>query len=271
MPQSDAPEPRNGPIGRFLALPPDSVPKTIFVAVTLCMVASMAVSAMAVSLRPMQDANRLQDKQRNILQVAGAFEPGTNIAEAFSKFEPRVLDIEAGVFTDRFDPLTFDDRAAADDPATSIALQDDPASIGRRANYVTVYLLRDDQGDIDKVVLPVHGYGLWSTLYGFIAIEENGNDIFGLQFYQHGETPGLGAEVDNPRWKALWNGKKLRDDDGQLQITVAKTAPSAGADYHIDGLSGATLTSDGVDSLVRFWVGEAGYGPFLTKLSAGEI
>ena len=134
MPQSDAPEPRKGPIGRFLALPPDSVPKTIFVAVTLCMVASMAVSAMAVSLRPMQDANRLQDKQRNILQVAGAFEPGTNIAEAFSKFEPRVLDIEAGVFPDQFDPLTFDDRAAADDPATSIALQDDPASIGRRAN-----------------------------------------------------------------------------------------------------------------------------------------
>ena len=120
-------------------------------------------------------------------------------------------------------------------------------------------------------MLPVHGYGLWSTLYGFHALEEDGNDIFGLQFYQHGETPGLGAEVDNPRWKALWNGKKLRDDDGQLQITVAKTAPSAGADYHIDGLSGATLTSDGVDSLVRFWVGEAGYGPFLAKLSAGEI
>ncbi|MEM6652614.1 MAG: Na(+)-translocating NADH-quinone reductase subunit C [Pseudomonadota bacterium] len=271
MPQSDGPVTKKGPLGRFFALPADSVPKTIFVAVMLCMVASMAVSAMAVSLRPLQDANKLQDKQRNILQVAGLFEPSQNIPEAFARFEPKVLDIEAGTFTDAFDPFTFDDRAAADDPALSIALQDDPASIGRRSNFVTIYLLRDAAGDIDKVVLPIHGYGLWSTLYGFIAIEENGNDIYGLQFYEHGETPGLGAEVDNPRWKALWSGKKLRDADGTLQITVAKTVPEAGSEYHIDGLSGATLTSDGVDSLVRFWVGEAGYGPFLAKLSAGDL
>ena len=269
MPPSDA-KPK-GPIGRFLALPPDSVPKTLFVAVTLCLVASMAVSAMAVSLRPMQEANKLQDKQRNILQVAGQFKPGQNIAEAFKLFEPKVLEIETGLFTDKFDPLTFDDRAAADDAELSISLSDDPASIGRRANYVTVYLLRDNDGEIDKVILPLHGYGLWSTLYGFIAIEENGNDIFGLQFYQHGETPGLGAEVDNPRWKALWKDKKLRDEDGTLQISVAKTVPAAGPEYHIDGLSGATLTSDGVNNLVRFWVGEAGYAPFLAKLEAGDL
>lgn len=271
MPPSNETSKPKGPIGRFLALPADSVPKTIFVAITLCLVASMAVSAMAVSLRPMQEANKLQDKQRNILQVAGQFKDGQNIREAFKQFEPRVLDVNAGTFTDQFDPLTFDDRAAADDPATSIALSDDPASIGRRANFVTVYLLRDDAGEIDKVILPIHGYGLWSTLYGFIAIEENGNDIYGLQFYEHGETPGLGAEVDNPRWKALWNGKKLRGEDGELEITVAKTAPPAGTDYHIDGLSGATLTSDGVNNLVRFWVGEAGYEPFLAKLRAGEL
>ena len=110
----------------------------------------------------------------------------------------------------QFDPATFDDRAAADDPETSVALDDDPASIGRQSEFVTVYLLRNDRRQIsDKVILPIHGYGLWSTLYGFIALEENGNDIYGLQFYSHAETPGLGAEVDNPRWKALWRGKKL--------------------------------------------------------------
>ena len=84
-------------------------------------------------------------------------------------------------------------------------------------------MLRDDAGNLDKVILPVHGYGLWSTLYGFIALEENGNDIFGLQFYQHAETPGLGAEVDNPRWKKLWKGKKLVDENDVLQIGVSKT------------------------------------------------
>lgn len=260
-----------GPIRRFLALPPDSVPKTVFVAVTLCLLASMVVSAVAVSLRPTQEINALKDKQLNILQVAGVYEPGIDVIEAFSAFEPQVLELASGTFTDQFDATTFDDRAAADDPATSIALSDDPAGIGRKAQFVTVYLLRNDDGSINKVILPVHGYGLWSTLYGFIALEANGNDIFGLQFYSHAETPGLGAEVDNPRWKALWSGKKLSDENGTLQITVAKSVPPAGADYHVDALAGATLTSVGVDNLVRFWMGEEGYAPFLANLKAGEI
>ena len=247
------------------------MPKTVFVAVALCLVASMIVSATAVSLRPIQAVNALKDKQSSILQVAGIYDPDTDVAAAFEAFEPHVLDLENGTFTDKFDPATFDDRAAADDPETSIALDDDPAGIGRQARYVTVYLLRSDAGEIDKVILPVHGYGLWSTLYGYVALRGDGNTIFGLQFYDHAETPGLGAEVDNPRWKALWHGKKLADEQGELQITVAKTPPAAGADYFIDGLSGATLTSRGVDNLVRFWMGERGYSPFLKKLKAGEV
>ncbi|MEM9229226.1 MAG: Na(+)-translocating NADH-quinone reductase subunit C [Pseudomonadota bacterium] len=267
----DEPGENKGFIRRFLDLPADSVPKTIFVAVALCLVASMIVSAAAVSLRPVQDVNRLKDKQSNILQVAGLYEPGIDVVEAFGAFEPHILELASGEFTDQFDVASFDDLAAADDPETSIALEDDPASIGRQSKFVTIYLLRDADGAVDKVILPIHGYGLWSTLYGFIALEENGNDIFGLQFYQHAETPGLGAEVDNPRWRSLWPGKKLGDDEGNLLITVAKTAPPAGAEYHVDALAGATLTSVGVDNLVRFWMGEAGYAPFLTNLKSGEI
>lgn len=263
--------PNKGFVRRFLDMPADSVPKTVFVAVTLCLVASMVVSATAVSLRPIQDVNKLKDKQINILQVAGVYTPGENIAEAFSAFEPHVLDLATGEFTTKFDPATFDDLAAADDPELSRALTDDPAGIGRQSNFRTIYLLRKDDQSIDKIILPVHGYGLWSTLYGFVALEANGNDIFGLQFYQHAETPGLGAEVDNPRWKALWSGKKLTDDNGDLLITVAKTAPPAGEEYHVDALAGATLTSVGVDNLVRFWMGEDGYGPFLANVKAGAI
>jgi len=267
----DANETPKGALGRFLALPADSVPKTIFIAVTLCLVASMAVSAVAVSLRPAQEVNKLRDKQVNILQVAGVYEKGGDVTAAFQAFEQRILNVETGEFTDEFDLATFEDRAVADDPATSIELDNDPASIGRRGNFVTVYILRDEAGGVDKVVLPIHGYGLWSTLYGFIALEENGNDVFGLQFYEHGETPGLGAEVDNPKWKALWNGKRLRDEDGDLAITVAKSMPPEGEDYYVEGLSGATLTSNGVDSLVKFWMGETGYEPFLQRLRAGEV
>lgn len=260
-----------GPIRRFLDAPADGVGKTVFVAVTLCLVASMVVSAAAVALRPVQAVNALKDKQTNILQVAGIYDPGVDVVKAFQAFEPHVLELANGTFTDQFDAAIFDDRKVAKDPATSIALDDDPAGIGRKGKYVTIYLLRDNSGAIDKVILPIHGYGLWSTLYGFIAIEENGNDIFALQFYEHAETPGLGAEVDNPRWKALWNGKRLADDNGQLQITVAKTQPAAGKEYHIDALAGATLTTAGVDNLVKFWMGEAGFGPFLENLKAGDV
>ncbi|MEM9524767.1 MAG: Na(+)-translocating NADH-quinone reductase subunit C [Pseudomonadota bacterium] len=268
--EQNSQEPK-GFIRRFLALPPDSVPKTIFVAVSLCLVASMVVSAAAVSLRPIQAVNALKDKQINILQVAGIYDPSQDVVEAFSAFEPHVLELESGAFADEIDPATFDDRAAADDPAMSVALEEDPAGIGRQSKYVTVYLLRDTDGDIDKVILPLHGYGLWSTLYGFIALEENGNDIYGLQFYEHAETPGLGAEVDNPRWKALWNGKRLADESGELQISITKTVPAAGPDYHIDALAGATLTTVGVHNLVNFWMGESGYKPFLDNLRAGNI
>lgn len=269
---SEQPEPRKGFIRRFLDLPPDSVPKTVFVAVALCLCASMFVSAASVALRPLQAANALRDKQVNILQVAGIYEPGIDVSEAFQAFEAHVLELETGEFADdRFDVTTFDDRAAADDPALSVALTDDPASIGRQSRYMTIYLLRDDAGALDKVVMPIHGYGLWSTLYGFIALEENGNDIFGLQFYQNAETPGLGGEVDNPRWKQLWHEKKLFDEEGELQITVAKSPPPAGEEHFIDALAGATLTSRGIDNLVRFWLGEAGYEPFLDNLKTGNI
>ncbi|MAQ86087.1 MAG: Na(+)-translocating NADH-quinone reductase subunit C [Maritimibacter sp.] len=263
---------QKGPIRRFLDLPPDSVAKTVVVAVGLCLVASMVVSAAAVALRPVQEANQLNDKRVNVLQVAGVYNPDVPVNEAFAAFEPHVLELETGEYTDQFEIDTFDQLAASGDPAIVRALDEDPAGLGGQMDaFRMIYILRDDAGEIDKVVLPIEGYGLWSTLFGFIALEANGNDIFGLQFYQHGETPGLGAEIDNPRWKALWNGKKLFTEDGTLAITVAKAPPPQGREYYVDALAGATLTSRGVDNLVRFWMSEAGYGTFLDRLQAGDI
>ena len=229
----------------------------------------MLVSLAAVKLKSIQQENQLRDKQKNILQVAGLYSEGINIEETFASIEPKIVDIESGLFTDKFDPKVFNDLKAASDPLLSVALEDDPASIGRRSNYATIYLLKNKDGTIDKLILPIYGYGLWSTLYGFVALEEDTNQIFGHQFYKHAETPGLGAEVDNPKWKAQWKGKKLRDEDEKLMIQVAKTpGPN---EYHIDAIAGATLTSNGVNSLVRFWVGEAGFKKFLTNFKNGKI
>ena len=252
---------------KFRELPVDGMTKTIVVAVSLCLVCSMVVSFAAVNLKNIQETNKAVDKQKNILQVAGVYYEGIDVKKTFLSFEPVVVDLNKGKFTNKFDPITFDDKAAAQDPELSISLKDDPASIGRRTNFATVYLLKKEDGSLDKIILPIHGYGLWSTLYGFIALEKNGNDIFGLQFYQHAETPGLGAEVDNPKWKAQWKGKKLNNDNGELMITVAKTQKNK--EHHIDALAGATLTSNGVDNLVKFWMGEAGFKKFLKNLQNG--
>ena len=252
---------------KFKNMPVDGIVKTVIVATALCFVCSMVVSFAAVNLKSIQEVNKAIDKQKNILQVAGVYHEGIDVNKTFSSFQPLVVDLNSGKFTDKFDPSIFDDKKAAQDPLLSISLENDPASIGRRTNYATIYLLKKDDGSLDKVILPIHGYGLWSTLYGFIALEDNLNDIFGLQFYQHAETPGLGAEVDNPKWKAQWKGKKLNNENGELMIQVAKTQKYK--DHHIDALAGATLTSNGVDNLVKFWMGKDGFQKFLNNLKNG--
>ena len=252
---------------KFKNMPVDGIVKTVIVATALCFVCSMVVSFAAVNLKSIQEVNKAIDKQKNILQVAGVYHEGIDVNKTFSSFQPLVVDLNSGKFTDKFDPSIFDDKKAAQDPLLSVSLENDPASIGRRTNYATIYLLKKDDGSLDKVILPIHGYGLWSTLYGFIALEDNLNDIFGLQFYQHAETPGLGAEVDNPKWKAQWKGKKLNNENGELMIQVAKTQKYK--EHHIDALAGATLTSDGVDNLVKFWMGKDGFKKFLNSLKNG--
>jgi Na+-transporting NADH:ubiquinone oxidoreductase subunit C len=144
----------------------------------------------------------------------------------------------------------------------------DIATIKRRENVSLVYLKRTD-GELDKVVIPVRGYGLWGTLLGYLAFEGDLQTIAGLGFYFHKETPGLGGEVDNPRWKALWPGVNAFNAEGEPSVRLVKTRSAAGssaAAYEVDALSGATLTTKGVENLVRFWTGEYGFGPVLANL-----
>ena len=143
---------------------------------------------------------------------------------------------------------------------------EDIASIKRQADYAPVYAVKADDGSIRCYILPIHGYGLWSTLYGFIAIEPDAQTVYGLGFYDHAETPGLGGEVDNPKWKAQWPGKKLYNEQGELAIEVVKSGQVKDPEHQVDGLAGASLTTMGVSHLVRFWMSEAGFGPFLDKL-----
>lgn len=258
----------------------ESTVRTLTVALLVCLVCSIFVAGAAVALRPVQDENRVLDKQRNILAIAGLGQPGMSGDQVKALFDERIVarlvDLETGKFSDEFDAETFDPLAAAKDPALSQALpgEQDIASIKRRERYSTVYIVEgQNEGEIDRLILPVRGYGLWSTLYGFMAVQGDLDTVAGFGFYQHGETPGLGGEVDNPKWRGLWPGKELFDDSDNLAVQIVKgnvDPQSPRAQHQVDGLAGATLTTNGVNNLLHFWLGENGFGTFIANLRTGE-
>lgn len=261
-----------------MSSPRESTARTLVVALLVCLVCSVFVAGAAVALRPTQVENRLLDKQRSILAIAGLADASLSAAQVKQMFaeriQARVVDLDTGTFSDAQDPITYDPLAASKDPALSKALagSEDIASIKRRERYSTVYMV-EHEGQLDTLIIPVRGYGLWSTLYGFIAVKGDLNTVAGFGFYQHGETPGLGGEIDNPNWRQLWLDKKLFDSNQDVAIRVIKgnvDQNSATAENQIDGLAGATLTSNGVTHLVQFWLGEHGFGRFIEHLRAGE-
>lgn len=250
----------------------DSIQYIFTVAFLVCLVCAIIVSTASVSLRPLQQKNKELDLKRNILAAAGLLEEGKSVEETFSQIETRLVDIDTGTFSDAFDVDTFDPVKAVGDASITETLssEDDIAGLKRREKFTEVYLVRSSAGDIETLILPVRGYGLWSTLWGFIALEADFNTVVGLGFYSHAETPGLGGEVDNPSWKAQWPGKKVTADNGDLLIEVTKGGKAdPSSEYQVDGLSGATLTTIGVSNLVRFWLGDNGFKPLLDNLKAG--
>ncbi len=251
----------------------DTVGKTIGVALALCIVCSVVVSTAAVMLKPAQQANVQEDRQRNILAAAGLLDESVPVADQFAGIEARIVDLRTGEFSDEIDPEGFQPIQAAKDPALSQRLSGDTdtANIGRREDFGIVYLVGNPDNP-ETVILPIRGAGLWGQMFGFLALEGDLSTVAGIGFYEHKETPGLGGEVDNPRWKGLWPGKRaFRDGEVAIEVikgTVDRSSPEAA--YRVDGLSGSTLTTRGVNNLVRFWLGENGFGPFLANLKAGE-
>jgi len=252
----------------------DSVSWTLIFATGLCVICSLMVSSAAVALRTQQDQNKELDRKQNILRAAGLLEDGADadIDELFEKIETKIVDLETGEYVTDISPDQFDQRKAAADPQRSVDIPagQDVAGIKRREKRSAVYLVREN-GKLKTLVLPVYTKGLWSTMYGFLALESDLDTVKGLGFYEHGETPGLGGEVDNPNWKELWVGKEVFDDSGEIALRVIKgtvNPDSPDASHQVDGLSGATITSRGVTNLLDYWLGAGGFGPYLSKLKA---
>jgi Na+-transporting NADH:ubiquinone oxidoreductase subunit C len=211
----------------------DSISNTLFVAIGLSLVCSVLVASAAVILKPVQLKNQEEYRQRIILEVAGLMQPGADIAELFATIEPLSIELASGV-------------------------------------PIEIYLAKEG-GQLQQIILPVSGPGLWSTMRGYLAVAPDGNTIKGIRFYEHGETPGLGDQIDKDDWRAQWAGKQLFGESSVPQIEVVRGFVLRGdsnpnAIHQVDGLSGATLTGNGVTRLVRHWTGPDGFGPYLESL-----
>ena len=259
--------------------------QTIKVTLLVCVVCAVLVSFFSVELKARQEENKRLDKLKNILSVANLIEEGAKaerINEIFAEnITPEIIELDDGekishdsykdkLAIENFDDFDFKNYAKNPKYNRKIPSDKDIANIKKTSQYMPVYFVKKE-GKIEEVILPIYGKGLWETMYGFIALDKDLNTVKGFTFYQHGETPGLGGEVDNPLWKALWKDKEVYGDNGSVEIGVVKKGTYDASNpedklHKIDGLAGSTLTSRAVDRLVRFWLDDEGYRPFLEKL-----
>lgn len=252
--------------------------KTFEVAIKLCLFCSIVVSGLAVGLKSTQQQQKKLFRQQSILEAAGLWEDGANPDELYNDLiNPVVVDLQTNSATDRYEPtdkeLDLGNLMRNPEMYDKLEGAKDVAGIMKREAYAIVYEVREGGGEtgaLQSIVIPVRGRGLWSTLYGFIALDltqaDGGSEevkVAGLTYYKHAETPGLGGEVDNALWKAKWPGKSIYDDSWNVKVEVAKNAST---DYQVDALSGATLTSNGVTNMLKYWLGDDGFGPYLQSL-----
>lgn len=245
----------------------------VFTAI-VCLICAIIVTGSTVILKARQEVNALLDKQKNVLKVAGLMEAGESLTgdqvrERFSQnIKERLVDLSTGdCIADPAEEAKqlegYDEEKVVADPTRSKEAPANDARVMRLPNYARVYMVMKDN-QLERIVLPVTGKGLWSTLYGMMSLDKDIKTVRGITFYKQGETPGLGGEITNPKWTALWDGRTAYDDEGKTVIRIVKGPATSKSE--VDGLSAATLTCRGVTNLLHFWLGENGYGPFLAKI-----
>ncbi len=250
----------------------DSPTYTLAFATLVCVVCALFVSGASVLLADRQERNRQLFLRKNVLLAAGLIEPAARLSDEQTmrlfeqRIEPRLVALDSGDYVDTPQVVDYRQREARGDPERSRAVADNPAGVRRVPHLAKVYLVSD--GDrTSHAVIPIEGLGLYGTLYGFLALASDTRTIGGIAFYENRETPGLGAEVNNPRWLARWPGRQAYDEQWRPAISLVKgqVGSPAQSPYAVDALSGATITSKAVTESLHFWLGERGFGPYLEK------
>lgn len=251
-----------------------SVRYILLFSIAICGVCAVFVSSLAVGLKERQEVNELLYKQRNVLEAAGLIETGSavtpeEIAGHFETVDAVLVDLQSGEeVAEGPEAAAYDQQAAKKDSAMGRDAPKNPSLVFRLPLKAQVFKVKDDAGAVEMYILPIEGYGLWGTLYGFLALGADTTTVKGITYYQHKETPGLGGEVDNPKWKALWPGRKVFDAewDPAIQVIKGQAGPPSEEPYKVDGFSGATITARGVENMLKFWLGPEGFGPYLENV-----
>ena len=219
---------------------------TIAFTTIITIILGLGLSATADSLRERQILNEELDIKKNILSVLGYKQdtPWTN-EEVQSLYDANINEIRI----DEFGSVIYE--------------------LDKNENLSYTIYQSSENNKVTGYAIPIAGKGLWGTMYGYLALESDLNTIIGLEFYKDKETPGLGAEINNPKWKKLWKGKEIYSTNGELAIQVIKGSvmtDDSGFNNKVDGLSGATITGNGVTNLLQFWLSDLGFQPFLNQL-----
>jgi len=253
----------------------DPPKNALLVVLVTALVCSSLVSAAVVLLRPIQLNNQLLEQSRNIMQLTGLLAEGIETDDdemlvLYKSVDRRIVNIDEAVFDEAIDPNTFNKRKAVNDPELGVQIPGgmDLASLGRRSRFAPVYMVWKD-GGLERVILPVRGAGMWSMLYGYIALDSDLNTIAGMTFYEQNETPGLGDQITHGHWLEQWKGRRVYDEQGELRFRVSEgVVPdgSATSGFEVDAISGATVTGNAVTAMMHYWFGPHGYQEFLAAL-----
>ena len=212
-------------------------------AVGMCVTVGSVLASLNTVLKETQAAAAEFDRRKNVMIAAGLIARDTDQSreDLEQVFDERVVEVTVDTATG---------EVVADAEEADRLREEDPLQ------YRKVGTAKNDEGVVDTIILPVSGKGLWSTIYGYIALKADKKEVRGITFYKHGETPGLGGEVENPEWTAKWAGKLIRDaDDTLVGIEVKKGEVDPGNEreknHCVDGLAGATITCNGVTAFIK--------------------
>ena len=224
--------------------------KSIQFVMIVSFISSLVLASMAMSLKPSIDNNVMLDKKKSLLKSIGIDATGFDEESLDVKYRYHIEELVINKNGNIVDDIKLSDLLWIEDKGSG-ATNYINSNSGSINEYLPIYKTNNPNG----YIIPVSGKGLWSTLKGYFALSDDKNTTMGIVFYEHGETPGLGAEVDKPWFQNQFKidqGKKIFNEEGSLvSIYVNKKKFTKDKPHEVDGITGATVTADGVTKFLK--------------------